>query len=186
MSLTSDVVLEWVEKIVSSECDEYNTNWVMHKCYNVKTMLGSSLPPVVCRKVRVFVFLPYCDLHHFDLLDVFTFLVPVAIITQLLRYIIYIKSSWHRSCHMYISSIKESRWHQTLYKYWKIYKALIWYNSETIDNFEPKSLSNNCSMTTGHSTFKSHRLKANKAKHTTENTKERSKTGWTEVLTKGK
>ena len=42
------------------------------------------------------------------------------------------------------STIKESRWHQTLSKYWTVYKTFIWYNSETIDDFEPKSVSNNC------------------------------------------
>ena len=146
----------------------------------------------------IFVFLPYCDLHHFDLLDVFTFLVHLTVITQLLMYIIYIKSSWHRSCHMYnISSIKESQWHQSLSKYWKIYKALIWYNSMTIYTFEPNLYlitleKTDRAMKNGHSTFKRYRLKANKTKHRAQKTKEMSNTdhsknrGWIEVLTKSK
>ena len=50
---------------------------------------------------------------------------------------------WNRSCHMYnISSIKESRWSQSLSKYQIVYKAILRHNSETIETFNQNLIVN--------------------------------------------
>jgi hypothetical protein len=46
----------------------------------------------------------------------------------------------HKLSYVYnVSSIKDSRWPQLLFKYVLVYKVIVWHNSETIVNFEPKS-----------------------------------------------